>query len=153
GSYEKKKERDISKPNIKNPIGTDGGQNLLSDTLYSKNAMKDPDNKFKTDRVLIAYEKKYHPVKKWVINLTELKNGNKDKYLLAPKQWYLKLTSVFREHTETMFEKQQKNPSQDFCLIITIRDTKQKGKVYNEVSKLLDQFNFKKKNVRIYDYF
>src|SRR5436190_6189536 len=152
GSYEKKKERDISKPNIKNPIGTDGGQNLLSDTLYSKNAMKDPDNKFKTDRVLIAYEKKYHPVKKWVINLTELKNGNKDKYLLAPKQWYLKLTSVFREHTETMFEKQQKNPSQDFCLIITIRDTKQKGKVYNEVSKLLDQFNFIHKNVRVHDH-
>lgn len=149
GSYDTKKDRDTSKATIKNPIGPDGAKNLLSDSLYSKTIMKQLDNPFKTDRVLIAYEKKYHPVKKWAINLSELTDANKEKYLKAPKQWYLKINGVYRDHTETTYEKKQKSISQDFCLIITIKDSQKKGSAYNEVSQLLENFSFVHSNVKL----
>jgi hypothetical protein len=40
-------------------------------------------------------------------------------------------------------------PSQEFCLIITIKDTKKKGNIYNEVTLLLNHFSFIHSNVKI----
>jgi len=64
GSYDEKTERDISRPNILNPVGRSGAQNLLGETLYSKRIMKNSegdkprdlhDNHYKRPRAQIKY--------------------------------------------------------------------------------------------------
>lgn len=149
GTYDKKTERDTTKANIKNPIGADGRQNLLYPPLYNKKVGKKLDHPFASERILVSYGDKFHPVKKWCVNLDEFTPTNSDKYLQAPKNWYLKLEGLFRHHTEDKCGRQNIIPSQEFCLIVTIRDTKKKGKIYNEVSRMLDQFSFVHSNVKI----
>ncbi len=149
GSYDEKVERDTTKPIIKNPIGADGRQNVLSTAVYSKKASKDTATPFATERMLVSYGDKYQPVKKWSVNFDDFTNANKEKFLKAPKNWYLKLEGLFRHFTETKCELQKITPSQEFCLIVTIKDTKKRGNIYNEVTQLLDNFSFIHSNVRI----
>lgn len=149
GSYDFKKQRDITQKTIKNPIGADGRQNLLATNLYSKKETKKTDDKFSSERMLISYGNKYQPVKKWSVNFDEFTPANKEKFLKGPKNWYLKLEGLFRHYTEAKAEIQNYTPSQEFCCVITIRDTKKKGNIYNEVTKLLDSFSFIHSNVKI----
>ncbi len=149
GSYDDKVERDTTKPLIKNPIGADGRQNILATAVYSKKAAQDTSTPFATERMLVSYGDKYQPVKKWSVNFDDFTNANKEKYLKAPKNWYLKLEGLFRHFTETKCEMQKITPSQEFCLIITIKDTKKKGNIYNEVTQLLNNFSFIHSNVKI----
>lgn len=149
GTYDNKTERDTSKPQIKNPIGADGRQNLLSSSIYSKKAGQNMDTPFASERMLVSYGDKYQPVKKWCINLDEFTEANKENYLKAPKNWYLKLKGLYRDYTESKADMQKINPSQDFCLMLTIKDTKKKGNIYNEVTQLLDNFSFIHSNVKI----
>lgn len=149
GSYDFKTERDITQKTIKNPIGADGRQNLLATNLYSKKEAKKVDDKFSTERMLISYGNKYQPVKKWSVNFDEFTPTNKEKYLKGPKNWYLKLEGLFRHFTVAKAESQNFTPSQEFCCIITIKDTKKKGNIYNEVTQLLDNFSFIHSNVKI----
>ncbi len=149
GSYDEKEERDITNRAIKNPIGAGGRKNLLSTAIYSKVATKKQDTPFATERMLVSYGDKYQPVKKWSVNFEESTESNKEKYLKAPKNWYLKIEGLFRHFTEAKCEIQKVVPCQDFCLIITIRDTKKKGNIYNEVTQLLNNFSFIHSNVQI----
>ncbi|MCY0977185.1 S8 family peptidase [Chryseobacterium wangxinyae] len=149
GTYDQKIDRDTAKPTIINPIGKDGAKNLLSHSLYSKPASKDFDNPYTKERLLVAYGDKFQPVKKWAVNLDEFTPSNKEKFLKNPKNWYLKIDGLFREFTETKAELQRITPSQEFCLIITIKDTKNEGHIYNEVTQLLDSYNFIHQNVRL----
>lgn len=149
GSYDEKKDRDITKPQIKNPIKADGRKNLLDSTLYSKSAVKDLATPFASERMLVSYGDKYQPVKKWCVDLSDLKPTPKEDFLKAPKNWCLKLTGLYRHFTESKCELQKIIPTQEFCLIITIKDTKKKGNIYNEVTQLLDNFSFIHSNVKI----
>lgn len=149
GTYDNKVERDTSKPQIKNPIGADGRQNVLSSAMYSKKASKDFESPFTSERMLVAYGDKYQPVKKWSVNFDEFTDGNKDKFLKGPKNWYLKLEGLYRHFTETKCDLQKIDASQEFTLIITIKDTKKKGNIYNEVTQMLDNFSFVHSNVKI----
>ncbi|OKS86119.1 S8 family peptidase [Mucilaginibacter polytrichastri] len=149
GTYDEKVEKDTSLPRIKNPIGAEGRQNLLSTNVYSKNAGKNMDNPFASERMLISYGDKFQPVKKWCVKLDEFTNTNKDKFLKAPKNWYLKVKGLFREYTESKAEAQKITPSVGFCLVITIRDTTKKGNIYNEVTQLLDNYSFVHSNVKV----
>lgn len=149
GSYDVKMDRDTSKATVINPIGKEGGQNLLSQNLYSKTAIKNFESDYNKERVLVAYGKKFQPVKKWSINLDEFTPTNKDKYLKSPKNWFLKIEGLFREFIETKSEMQRVSPSQEFCLIITIKDTKNERHIYNEVTQLLDANNFVHQNVKL----
>lgn len=149
GTYDQKVEKDTTLPRIKNPIGAEGRQNLLSTAVYSKRAGKNMDIPFASERMLISYSDKYQPVKKWCVNLDEFTESNKDKFLKAPKNWYLKVKGLFREFTESKAEAQKVTPSMDFCLVITIKDTKKKGNIYNEVTQLLDNYSFVHSNVKV----
>ena len=149
GSYDEKVERDMSNPLIKNPIGAGGRQNILAMTNYSSRAKKDIEMPFAAERMLVTYGDKFQPVKKWSVNLDEFTEGNKEKYLKAPKNWYLKVEGLYRHFMEEKCELEDRTPSQDFCLIITIKDTKKKGNIYNEVTQLLDNFSFIHSNVKI----
>ncbi|MBZ5859090.1 S8 family peptidase [Flavihumibacter profundi] len=149
GSYDEKVARDTSKATIKNPIGADGRQNVLSTAVYSKKASHDVTTAFASERMLVSYGDKYQPVKKWCVNFDDFTNANKEKYLKGPKNWYLKLEGLFRHFTETKCEAQKITPSHEFCLVITIKDTKKRGNIYNEVTHLLDNFSFVHTNVKL----
>lgn len=149
GSYDTKTERDITQKTIKNPVGADGRQNILATNLYSRKVNKSIEDKFSSERMLVSYGNKYQPVKKWSVNFDEFTPTNKEKFLKGPKNWYLKLEGLFRHYTEAKAEVQKFTPSQEFCCIITIKDTKKRGNIYNEVTQLLNNFSFIHGNVKI----
>lgn len=150
GSYDAKKERDISKSHILNPVGRDGAQNIFRESLYSKRLMKDSQGDFALrERLLIQYGDKYYPVKKYAVDLSELSEANKQHFTTPNKLWYLYLQGLYRDHTEQRAVLERSVPSQDFCLIITIRDPEKQANVYDEVTQGLDTYNFWHSNIRI----
>lgn len=148
GSYDEKTQRDLALRNIRNPVGTEGNQNLLVGSNFSQRKLKQVDNPFNRERILINHGK-YQPIKKWVIDLDELTDGNREKFLKAPKMWFLELRATFRENVEALLTRQRQDPTVDFALLITIRDSRRRGQVYNQVTQLLDQHNFIHSNIRL----
>lgn len=152
GSYDGKTERDISKSNILNPVGRDGTQNLLLDRLYSKTKMNNNNihEEFaKKERLLIQYGDKYYPVKKYAVDFSELTDGNKTKYLSQDKHWFLTLDSVYRNYIEEKANNESIGLSQEFCLIITIRDPYGIENVYTGVTQKLNEYNFWHSNIKV----
>lgn len=150
GSYDTKEERDTSKRHILNPVGRKGSQNLLLGTVYSKNKMKEKSSEFALkERLLIQYADKYYPVKKYAVDLSELTEKKKIEYLSPDKKWFLFLQGVYRDHIERMAQIESFALTQEFCLILTIRDPNQKEHVYDEVTQKLDEYNFWHSNIRV----
>lgn len=150
GTFDKKWARDMSKRNILNPVGREGAKNMLLGTLYSKRLMRDNPSEFALrERLLIQYADKYYPVKKYAIDLSELTDANKQHYATEDKLWYLCLSGLYREHTEQKAKKERIVPSQDFCLILTIRDPAHEANIYDEVTQRLDEYNFWHSNVKV----
>jgi hypothetical protein len=150
GSYDEKTERDVSKQHILNPVGREGAKNLFRDSLYSKKKMKRQADDFALrERLLIQYGDKYYPVKKYAVDLSELTEGNMLSYLTEDKRWYLYLKGLFRDHIERKASVDSIALSQEFCLILTIRDPSGKENVYDEVTQKLEELNFWHSNIKI----
>ena len=143
-------ERDVSKRHILNPVGRKGAQNLLLPTVFSKTKMKNKTGDFALkERLQIQYNDKYYPVKKYAIDLSELTDQKKIDYLSANKKWFLFLQGVYRDQIERLSQLNSYPLSQEFCLIITIRDPEQKQLVYDEVTNRLDEYNFWHSNIKV----
>lgn len=151
GTYARKVEVVDSKTN-RNPIDIEESQNLLLPSLYSSPKQKSATSAFKAERFLKSYKNghrdQFVPIKKWCIDLEELREGHKKNSLSKERLWFLKLEAAYRNNYESRM-KDGKDVSQEFALIITIKDTKGKGKVYDEVTNLLQQFNFIHENIRV----
>lgn len=143
GTYDTKKDRDTTKRNILNPVGRDGSQNILLENCYSKTKMKKNKDDFALkERLLIQYGDKYYPVKKYAVNLSEMTDSNQYKYLSKDRNWYLFLRGLFRDHIETKAQMEESNLSQEFCLIVTIKDPTGTKLVYDQVNQKLTEYNF-----------
>ena len=143
GTYNEKVEREGK--TIRNPIGRNKeSKNLLSPSFYGKTGIKENPS-FRTERILKSYHQKYQPIKKWAINLAEMKPAERIRHLEYPKLWYLKIVGLFRDHIENTLE----DISTDFCLILTIRDPKEQHQVYASVSQELDQNNFVQQEIKV----
>ncbi len=143
GTYNEKVQREGK--TIRNPIGRDAmGKNLLDPGVYSKREIK-KNSGFKTERLLKSYYQKFQPVKKWAVNLEDMTENKKIKYTEYPKRWFLKIEGLYRDH----LEKTQEELSTDFCLIITIKDPKNKTKVYDNITAGLVANNFIQNNIKI----
>lgn len=150
GTYASEKERDIRKPMIKNPRGVDEAKNILLDSLYSAAAKGvHPVTGFERECTLVKYGKKYHPVKKYAVDLADMTPSNKDKYLSACRKWYLKVEGLFRDFIERDAVKKDYRLSQEYCMILTIRDPKHTAPVYDEVTQQLTEKNFIHYDVRV----
>ena len=73
----------------------------------------------------------------------------KIEYLSPDKKWFLFLQGVYRDHIERMAQMESFALTQEFCLILTIRDPNQKEHVYDEVTQKLDEYNFWHSNIRV----
>ena len=150
GSYDEKISRDTSRSSILNPIGRKGAQNILKRSLYSKRKIKNNNGDFALkERMLIQYGDKYYPVKKYAVDTTELTEKNKDKYVTSCKKWYLTIDNTYRNHIEEKAMHENKELSQEFCLIITIKDASGLRNVYDGVTQKLDAYNFWHSNMKI----
>ncbi|MFZ7120732.1 MAG: S8 family peptidase [Eubacteriaceae bacterium] len=150
GTYDDKKDRDTSKRNILNPIGRDGSQNVLLEDYYSKKKMRSNTDEFALkERLLIKYGDKYYPAKKYAVNLSEMTDGNQLKYLTKDKHWYLYIKGLYRDHIEVKSQQEGTTPSQEFCLIVTIKDPTGTKNVYDEVNQKLNEFNFWHNNIKL----
>ena len=150
GTYETEKDRDVTKPTIKNPRGVDDNQNLLSDSLYSASAKGiHPINGFERECTLVRYGKKFHPVKKYAIDLADMTPSNRDKWLPSTRKWYLKIEGLYRDFIEKEAVKKDFQLSQEYCMILTIRDPEHTAPVYDEVTQQLTNRNFIHHDVRV----
>ena len=150
GTYDEKEARDTTRNGILNPVGRKGSQNILRGSLYSKLKMSDAIDDFALkERMLIQYADKYYPVKKYAVDLSELTEGNRIKYITGGKQWYLNLEGTYRSHTEDQAAINGTDLSQEFCLIITIKDPLHRGKAYNGITQKLNEYNFWYSNIKV----
>lgn len=150
GSYDEKEARDTTKRTILNPIGRKDAKNLLLGDVYSKKRIKNNEGDFALkERLQIQYADKYYPVKKYAVDLSEMTDKRKMDYLSEDRQWFLYLKGVYREFVERMSQVQSSQLSQEFCLIITVRDPEEKENVYDEVTRKLDEYNFWHSNINI----
>lgn len=148
GTYEKKIEIDTKKNKTKrNLIDIADPQNLLLPSLYSKVKQRAAVD-FDSERFLKSYSNQFIPVKKWCIDLEELTDSNRVKWLNKDRSWFLKLEAAFRANYE-LHSGKSGTENTEFAIIISIKDTRKKGKVYNEVSGLLSKFNFIHENIKV----
>ncbi len=146
-------ENKITTSRQRNEYGPDGFSNILLPAMFHTYASsnKDIDNPFMRERTLLNYGKKYQPIKKWHINLSEITPANKDKYLKSPKKWCLRLSGLFRDFSITRAALGDRTLYQDFSLVITIKDPNGEKRVYNEVTQLLDNRNFIHNDIKLRD--
>jgi len=149
GTYDNIKDRDTTKSNILNPFGPDDTQNVLLDSNYKSAYIKDTESDYARERVLLNYGKKYQPVKKYSVNLNEMKSARQRDSLANNRRWYAKIKGTYRDFAETRSKEDGEVLNQDFTLIVTIRDTKGQHQVYNEVSRLLTERNFLHSNIKL----
>ena len=143
GTYETEVDRDINKPIIKNPKGLGEPQNILLDSCYSART-KDvyPSAGFDRECTLVKYGKKFHPVKKYAIDLADMTPSNRERYLGKGRKWYLKIEGLFRDFIEHDAIARNYQLSQEYCLLLTIKDPNGVAPVYDEVTQQLDVKNF-----------
>ena len=144
------KERDTSKKTIRSPYGADNAANVMRDGLYKKQFFDVLEKQiFGRERTLLRLGQKFHPIKKYAIDLDEMTDANKKKYLGGNRQWYLKVEALFRDAIEREAKKTGELLEQDFCILLTIRDPSGKAPVYNEVTQQLQEKNFVYSNIRL----
>jgi hypothetical protein len=150
GTYDNKQDRDTTKQNILNPVGRVGSQNVLVGSNYSKPKMRNQTDEFALrERLLIQYGGKYYPVKKYAVDLSEMTDSNHQKYLTKDKNWYLTIKGLFRDHIEERAMRDGEYLSQEFCLLVTIKDPSGTKPIYNEVNQKLNEYNFWNNNIKL----
>lgn len=147
GTYDQLKNR--QGPTIRNDIGLDNPKNILNDSFYAAAFRNGHSGAFATERTLIKFGDKYQPVKKYAVNLEEMTQANKRNYLTAPKKWYLQIEAFYRDFIVGRSTVDSFELSQDFCLIITIRDNKRKHGVYDQVTQYLNLNGFVHSNMNV----
>lgn len=90
----------------------------------------------------MKYGKKFHPVKKYAVDLADMTPSNKLKYLVKERKWYLEVKGLYRDFIEQDATERNYQLSQEFCLFLTIKDPKGNAPVYDEVSQQLEYKNF-----------
>lgn len=144
------KQRDTSKPMILNAYGPENGANLLREELYSRKVLGATEEKrFATERTLLRYGKKFHPIKKYAIDLDEMTAGNRKNFLWKDRKWYMRIEMLCREAIEREFREMREKLEQEFCVLLTIRDPEGKAPVYNEVTQQLQDRGFVYSDVKL----
>lgn len=151
GTYDNIKERDTNQQTILNEFGPDGTQNIFLNGDYKASYKKNNSDDYATERVLINYGKKYHPVKKYSVDLDGLTPANKENKLKGTKKWFLRVRGIYRDFTEEIAIQDDEELSQSYNLILTIKDPTRQNKIYNEVSQLLSEGNFVHSNINLHE--
>ncbi len=77
--------------------------------------------------------------------------ANKEKILTNNRKWGLRIKGLYRDYIETNSVYNDIQLSQEYCLIITIKDPDKNVQVYNETIQAMDIRNFVHENINIRD--
>lgn len=150
GTYSEKIKRDTTKRTIKNELGKSDAQNILLQNLYSKKIINKTTSEFaNSERMLVQYGDKFHPIKKYTVDLSEMTEANRIRCLGENRNWYLNIEGMYRNFIEKKAERESFELSQEFCLIVTIKDPNKTINVYDKVTQKLDEFNFTHNNIKL----
>ena len=149
GTYDRIIQRDTAKPSILNDLGKENPVNVLLPSNYARRYQRYLNSSFTAERQLRTYTGKFHPVKKYAVNLSEMTASRRRLGLGAPKKWFLRLDGLFAQAAEIAAEANGEELSQDFTLIITIRDPLKKNDVYSSVTRGLSTNNFQHSDVKL----
>lgn len=100
------------------------------------------------ERNLIMKNHKWQPVKKYQVDLSTMTDGQKEK-IKDDTTWAMTIRSFTRDATMCELQEDGVINSIRTTIIITIRDPKHKGVVYNEGIRLLNIHNFEHSNIII----
>lgn len=120
--------------------------NVLAKDNYTSKAFKTATLR---ERTLIATSGKYQPTKKYHVSLENMTKSHKEKALKSDRSWCMKLTTLYRDATEAEYSLDGVIEEVHAVVIVTIRDPKKKGQVYNECMQLLEQRNFEHSNILV----
>ena len=122
---------------FRNPLRLKGVENVLLDEKYSRklNGGSDLWECNKIDK-----QHKFSPIKKFHVNLENMTETNKRNALAENRQWALRLKALYREESENSIARE--DLQFDAYLIMTIRDPKKRGVVYNQTMNQLNERNF-----------
>ncbi|MGM9763010.1 MAG: S8 family peptidase [Candidatus Cryptobacteroides sp.] len=132
-------------PMYRNSIRLVNPKNMLAKDLYSQRAMK---TEYMEERTLIETAQKYQPIKKYHINLEQIRKGNLQ-YIESDRKWCLRINALYRDATIADREFDGVFDSVKATVIITIRDPKKKGIVYTECYRHLSEHNFEHSDIVI----
>ena len=118
-------------------------KNMLSKGLYSRRLRH---SEYMEERTLIKTAQKYQPIKKFHINLANLTKGNKE-LVDSGRKWCLSIKTLYRDSTVADREHDGLLENVKATIIITIRDPKRGGVVYNECYRHLDTHNFEHSDI------
>lgn len=140
--------------NIELQFGSYDERNYYKDlfqlSLYSKRKMNANQDDFALrERLLMSYGDIYYPVKKYAVNLAELTEANRARYLSSDKRWFLSLQVLFRDSARRKAERNLTELTVEFCLVITMRDPLGKAPVYAEVTQKLDELIFPRRSIKL----
>lgn len=62
-------------------------------------------------------------------------DSNKLSYLTRDKNWYLYIKGLYRDHMEVMSQMEGSVVSQEFCIIVIIKDLTGTKTVFNEANQ------------------
>lgn len=122
----------------RNSLRLDGCINVLSEDKYSRRHTQGGSDLWECNRIDKLH--KFSPIKKFHVNLENMTDTNKHNALNANRHWALKLSALFREETESSMERD--DLQFNAYLIMTIRDPKKRGIVYNQTMNQLNERNF-----------
>ena len=149
GTYDRIRIRDTTKRTVSNPIGKQNPYNLLLSSHYASRFHRFIDHPFTPERQLRDDMGKYHPIKKYGINLQEMTESHRVRGLMSPKKWYLELKGLFSHAAENAAAADGEQLSQEFCLAVTIRDPLKRHDVYSSVTRSLNVNNFQHNNIQL----
>lgn len=130
-----------------NPVKRVGSFNTLLEAQYGKRQMSQH-LEYAGERTLVKYGQKYHPIKKYAFDLSELKPSLSNK-VSEDKQWFLFLEGHYRDYAEKDALRNQNILSIPYSLIITIEDPDEQVPVYDSTVQELDANNFVHSNVSV----
>lgn len=127
-----------------NPVQRIGSFNTLLKSNYGKKQMA-KNQEYARERILIKWGQKYHPIKKYAFDLSEIK-PSEFKSMSANKNWFLSLEGHYRGYAKNLYNNTLSIP---YSLIITIEDPNEQAPVYESTVQALNANNFIHSNVSV----
>lgn len=122
--------------------------NVLNESLYCKSAFK---SKYANERLRIEQGDKFQPIKKYVVDLSKMKDSPKEKYLDCNRKWALKLNGLYRDSSEQSMIRDGDLLSQEVVVVITIKDPLHRGIVYADCLHLLEDRGYVHSDISVHN--
>ena len=130
---------------FRNSLRLDGCENVLLEDKYSRKRNNSGSDLWECNRIEKSH--KYSPIKKFHVNLENMTDANKRKVLNSNRYWALKMKANFRE--EAVNSVAPDDLQFDAYMVMTIRDPKERGVVYDQTVNQLNARNFTHYSVEV----